>query len=66
MHQSTPEQMTQTTNEVMHDAFGTSSEKEDEEEEGQDGGEDEGQKEDGDLQQPVNYMFSLIFKLNFC
>jgi hypothetical protein len=47
MHQSTPEQMTQMTNEVMHDAFGMSSEKEDEEEgPGEDGGEDEGRMED--------------------
>jgi hypothetical protein len=41
--------------ELMHDAFGTSSEEEAE----------EGHKEDEGQQQLANYMFSLIFKLHF-
>jgi hypothetical protein len=44
--------------EVMHDALGMSSEEED-------GHREEWDEEDEGQQQPANYRFSLIFKLNF-
>jgi hypothetical protein len=42
----------------MHDTLGTSSKEED-------GHGEEWDEEDEGQQQPANYMFSLIFKLNF-